>query len=37
LQALLAGEVPALIALRARNLPQRIRAATKAELRDLDF
>jgi transcriptional regulator with XRE-family HTH domain len=37
LQALLAGDVPALVALHARKLPQRVRAATKAELRDLDF
>ncbi len=37
LQALLAGDVPALIALHARKLPQRVRSATKAELRDLDF
>lgn len=37
LQALLSGDVPALVALHARKLPQRIRAATKAELRDLDF
>ncbi|WP_454754042.1 helix-turn-helix transcriptional regulator [Cupriavidus necator] len=37
LQALLAGDVPALIALHARKLPQRIRSASKAELRELDF
>jgi transcriptional regulator with XRE-family HTH domain len=37
LQALLSGDVPALIALRARKLPQRVRATTKAELRELDF
>ncbi|MFM0645816.1 helix-turn-helix domain-containing protein [Paraburkholderia bryophila] len=37
LQALLAGDVPALIALHARKLPQRVRSATKTELRDLDF
>lgn len=37
LHALLSGDVPALVALHARKLPQRIRAATKAELRDLDF
>jgi transcriptional regulator with XRE-family HTH domain len=37
LQALLAGDIPALIALHARKLPQRVRSATKAELRDLDF
>jgi len=37
LQSLLAGHVPALIALHARTRPQRVRATTKAELRDLDF
>lgn len=37
LQALLAGEVPALVALHARKLSQRVRSVTKAELRDLDF
>jgi|GEM_PF-610078 len=37
LLALLTGSVPALIALHARKLPQRIRTATKQELRDLDF
>jgi len=37
LLALLSGEAPALIALHARKLPQRVRIATKAELRDLDF
>ncbi len=37
LQALLAGDVPALVALHARKLPQRVRKATKAELRELDF
>ncbi|MBN9473130.1 MAG: hypothetical protein ABS43_27625 [Bordetella sp. SCN 67-23] len=37
LLALLSGEAPALIALHARKLPQRVRAATRNELRDLDF
>jgi len=37
LLSLLSGDVPALIALHARTLPQRIRAITKAELHDLDF
>jgi transcriptional regulator with XRE-family HTH domain len=37
LLSLLAGDVPALVALHARALPQRVRGMTKAELRDLDF
>ncbi|AUL13945.1 DNA-binding helix-turn-helix protein [Bordetella bronchiseptica E014] len=37
LQMLLSGDVPALVALNARQRPQRVRATTKAELRDLDF
>ncbi|MGY2487067.1 helix-turn-helix transcriptional regulator [Cupriavidus sp. CP313] len=37
LQALLAGDVPAMVALHARKLPQRVRTVSKAELRDLDF
>ena len=37
LLALLSGDVPALVALHARTRPQRVRSATKAELRELDF
>lgn len=37
LQSLLAGDVPALVALHARKIPQRVRNVTKAQLRELDF
>lgn len=37
LSALLSGDLPALVALQASSLPQRVRLASKAELRELDF
>ncbi|WP_223851437.1 MULTISPECIES: helix-turn-helix domain-containing protein [Cupriavidus] len=37
LGALLSGDIPALVALQANSLPQRVRAPTKADLRKLDF